>query len=215
MKTIQVDLNKNYSNVIREAVNVLNYGGTIVYPTDTLYGLGANVLNEIAVKKVFRIKERSFSKPLPMIVRNHVWVKELAEVKPRHEEIMKKVWPGKVTVVLFKKEIVPGILTAEFNSVGIRIPDYVFTDKLLGKFGYPLTSTSANISGQEPTNDINKIVEIFSKSTEKPDLIIDAGILPKSEPSMIIDLTGDKPKVLRISPTKPEKLLELLELGGK
>ena len=105
MKTIQVDLNKNYSNVIREAVNVLNYGGTIVYPTDTLYGLGANVLNEIAVKKVFRIKERSFSKPLPMIVRNHVWVKELAEVKPRHEEIMKKVWPGKVTVVLFKKEI--------------------------------------------------------------------------------------------------------------
>mgnify|MGYP001615957832 FL=1 len=215
MKVIQVDLNKDYSDVIREAVNVLNSGGTVIYPTDTLYGLGANALDEIAVRKIFRIKDRSFSKPLPIIVRNYPWVKELAEIKKRHEEIFKKVWPWKVTIVLPKKDIIPGVLTAEFNSVGIRIPDYIFTDKLLAKFGYPLTSTSANISGQEPTNDINRIIEIFSKSTEKPDLIIDAGILPKSEPSMIIDLTGDKPKVLRISPTKPEKLLELLELGVK
>ncbi len=228
MKIIQVDLNKDYSDVIREAVNILNYGGTIVYPTDTLYGLGANALNEIAIRKVFRIKERSFSKPLPMIVRDYSWVKELAQVKKRHEGILKKMWPlgegsgakpgisvGKVTVILSKKEIVPGVLTAEFNSVGIRIPDYVFTYKLLAKFGYPLTSTSANISGQEPTNDIHRIIEIFSKSTAKPDLIIDAGILLKSEPAMIVDLTGDKPKVLRINPTKPEKLLELLELGAK
>lgn len=215
MRVIQVDLNKDYSNVIREAVNILSYGGTIVYPTDTLYGLGANALNEIAVRKVFRIKERSFFKPLPMMARDLYWVRNLAEIKPRHEEILKKVWPGKVTVVLSKKEIVPGALTAEFNSVGIRIPDYVFIDKLLAKFGYPLTSTSANISGQVPTNDINKIVEIFSKSTEKPDLVIDAGILPKSEPSVVVDLTGNKPKILRISPTKPEKLLELLELEIK
>lgn len=237
MKIIQVDLNKDYSDVIREAVNILSYGGTIVYPTDTLYGLGANALNEIAVRKIFRIKNRSFSKPLPMIVRNYSWAKELVEIKPKNKEIIKKVWPlgegssgrgptkrdaqkagisvGKVTLVLPKKDIVPDALTAEFNSVGIRIPDYLFIDKLLAKFGYPITSTSANISGQDSTNDINKIIEIFSKSTMRPDLIIDAGILPKSEPSMIIDLTGNKPKILRISPTKPEKLLELLELGGR
>jgi len=215
MKIIQTDLNKDYSEVIREAVNVLSYGGTVVYPTDTLYGLGANALNEIAIRKVFRIKCRSFSKPLPMIVKDLYWVKNLAEIKPYHEKMLKQVWPGKVTVVLAKKEIVPDALTAELNSVGIRIPDYVFTDKLLAKFGYPLTSTSANVSGQVPTNDINKIIEIFSKSTEKPDLVIDAGILPKSEPSMIIDLTGNKPKILRISSTKPEKLLKLLELGSR
>jgi|SRR3989344_1777907 len=215
MKVIQVDLNKGYSDVIRETVNVLNSGGTIIYPTDTLYGLGANAINEIAVRKIFRIKDRSFSKPLPVIVRDYSWVKKLANIKPGNEEIMKKVWPGKVTIVLTKKDIVPDVLTAELNSVGIRIPDYMFVDRLLAKFGRPLTSTSANISGQEPTNDINKIIEVFSKSIIKPDLIIDAGILPKSEPSMIIDLTGSKPKVLRISSTKPEKLLELLELGVK
>lgn len=215
MRIIQVDLNKDYSDVIREAVNVLNYGGVIVYPTDTLYGLGANALNDIAIRKVFRIKDRSFSKPLPMVVRDYSWVKELAEVRPKHEEMVRKILMGKVTIVLLKKDIVPDALTSEFNSVGIRIPNYVFIDKLLAKFGYPLTSTSANISGQVPTNDVNKIIEIFSKTSIKPDLIIDAGILPKSEPSMIIDLTGDKPKVLRISPTKPEKLLELLELGSR
>ena len=150
-----------------------------------------------------------------MIVRNYSWAKELVEIKNKDEEVVNKVWPGKVTLVLHKKDIVPGALTADFNSVGIRIPDFMFTDELLAKFGYPITSTSANISGQESTNDINKIIEIFSKSTLKPDLVIDAGILPKSEPSMIIDLTGNKPKVLRISPTRPEKLLELLELGSK
>src|SRR3989338_7642953 len=127
MKVIQVDLNKGYSDVIRETVNVLNSGGTIIYPTDTLYGLGANAINEIAVRKIFRIKDRSFSKPLPVIVRDYSWVKKLANIKPGNEEIMKKVWPGKVTIVL----------------------------------------------------------------------------------------TGSKPKVLRISSTKPEKLLELLELGVK
>jgi L-threonylcarbamoyladenylate synthase len=237
MKVIEVDLNKGYSDVIREAVHILSYGGTIVYPADTLYGLGANALNDIAVRKIFRIKKRDFSKPLPMIVRNYSWAKELVEITTKHEDIIKKVWSsaesssrqeskkldvkeagifaGKITLVLPKKDIVPDALTAGFDSVGIRIPDDRFIDELLIKFGYPLTSTSANISGQVPTNDINKIIEIFSKSTEKPDLIIDAGILPKSEPSMIIDLTGDKPKILRISPTKPEKLLELLELGGK
>lgn len=68
MRVIQVDLNQDYSDVIDEAVKVLNYGGTIIYPTDTLYGLGANALNEIAVRKIFRIKDRDFSKPLPIIV---------------------------------------------------------------------------------------------------------------------------------------------------
>lgn len=211
MKVIQVDLNKDYSDVIREAVDVLNGGGVVVYPTDTLYGLGANALDLKAVGKIFAIKGRDFSKPLPIIVKNLIWAEGLVHISPRNRTILKKAWPGKFTAVLPKKDTVPEFVNAGAASIGIRIPDFVFTDKLLAKFGYPLTSTSANISGQEPTNDINKIIEIFSKSTAKPDLIINAGILPKSEPSMVVDLTGDKPKILRISPIKPEKLLELLD----
>ncbi|MFH1653302.1 MAG: L-threonylcarbamoyladenylate synthase, partial [Pseudomonadota bacterium] len=196
---------------IREAVDVLSSGGVVVYPTDTLYGLGANALESKAVEKIFTIKGRDFSKPLPIIVKNLVWADELAYISPRNQTILKKAWPGKFTAILPKKNTVLELISAGINSVGIRIPDFVFTDKLLGKFGYPLTATSANVSGQEPTNDINKIIGTFSARAIQPDLVIDAGILPPSEPSVIVDLTGDKLKILRISPTSPDKLLKLLD----
>ena len=80
MKILQVDLNKDYSEVIKEAVAVLGAGGGIIYPTDTIYGIGANALDEKAVKKVFELKRRPLSKPLPMIIRNIKWAKELAGV---------------------------------------------------------------------------------------------------------------------------------------
>ena len=213
MKIIQVDLNEDYSEVVREAVLVLERGGVIIYPTDTLYGIGADALNGEAVRKVFSMKERSLSKPLPMFVRNIMWAKELAYVKKRDEKTLEKVWPGRVTVVLPKRDIIPDILTSGHKTVGIRVPDYPMIDQLLKLFGYPITSTSANISGEEPTNDINKIIETFSKKlSRQPDLIIDVGILPKSEPSAIVDLTGDKPKVSRIGPSKPEEFLKLLNI---
>lgn len=224
MKIIQVDLNKDCSWAIQEAVEVLNAGGVVIYPTDTLYGLGANALNEEAVKKVFSIKERSLSKPLPILVKNMLWAENLAEITSPKKKILEKVWPvgeetdkdfsGKVTAVLPKKKIVPHILTAETWTVGVRIADYYLVDKLLGKFGYPLTSTSANISGEEPTNDIFQIVQRFKSQEHRPDLIIDAGILPKAEPSLIIDLTASSPKILRVGSSKPEQLMKLLEASG-
>ncbi len=217
MKIIQVDLNRDYSDAIQEAVEVLSGGGVVVYPTDTLYGLGANALDPEAVERVFKIKGRELSKPLPIIVKNIVWVDELAHVSPRGVQVLKKAWPGKFTAVLPKKNIIPDIVDAGQGTIGIRIPDFPFTDKLLGKFGYPLTATSANVSGREPTNNINKIIEMFSKRAVQPDLVIDAGVLPSSEPSIIVDLTTSKPKVLRISPTSPEKLIKLLDpaLGNR
>lgn len=212
MKIIKIDLNKNYDDAIREAVEVLNAGGVVVYPTDTLYGLGANALNAEAVEKIFAIKGREFSKPLPIIVKNMVWAQELAHVSSRNKEILKKAWPGKFTAVLPKRNIIPDIVNAGAKSIGVRIPDFVFTDKLLGKFGYPLIATSANVSGHEPTNEIDKIVEVFSSRAVRPDLVLDVGTLPPSEPSVIVDLTTSKPKVLRVSPTSPEKLIKLLEI---
>lgn len=227
MEIVQVDLNKDYTEVVKKAVSVLSSGGTVVYPTDTLYGLGANALDEKAVEKVFKIKKRSLSKPLPIIVKNMLWAKELAYIERGTETILSKVWPvvsaltntgndsfvaGKVTAVLPKKDIVPMMVTAGARSIGMRIADYVFVDKLLGKFGYPLTSTSANISGEEPSNDIEKIIAMFRGQEFQPDLIIDAGVLPKSEPSTILDLTTSTPKILRVGPSKPEQLLKLLEI---
>ena len=213
MKIIQIDINKDYISALREAVLVLKQGGVVIYPTDTIYGIGCNSLDKKAVKRIFEIKDRSFKKPLSVIVRNMIWAKELAYISKKNEVVLNKIWPGRITAILFKRDIMPNLVTSGHKTIGIRIPDYGLTNRLLKFFGYPLISTSANISGQEPTNDINEIIKIFSgRLTKQPDLIIDAGILPKSEPSAIVDLTGDKPKVSRIGPSKPEVFLKLLNI---
>ena len=211
MRIIQVDLNKDYSWAIQEAISVLKQGGTIIYPTDTVYGVGCNALDEFAVRRVFQIKQRS-SKPLLIIARNMKWVQELVYLSPKQIQIAEKFWPGKFTLVLPKKDIIPYVVTTGLPNVAVRIPDFKFTDILMAQFGYPLVSTSANLSGEEATGDINKVIKSFSKEgIQRPDLVIDAGVLPRSNTSVIIDCTTDKPKILRVGPSRPEDLLKLME----
>lgn len=212
MKVLKVDLKNDFLEAIKEAIAVLKLGGAIVYPTDTLYALGANALDPYAVERVFKIKQRPKARPLPIAVRNIKWAKELAYIGQKEEKILKAVWPGAVSVVLQKKPVVPDILTSGQRNVAMRIPKHEFVDKLLGRFGYPITSTSANISGEESSRKITEIISVFEKADHKPDLIVDAGDLAESEPSTILDLTTDKPKILRVGPVKPEKLMKLLEL---
>ncbi|HZZ99367.1 MAG TPA: L-threonylcarbamoyladenylate synthase [Candidatus Paceibacterota bacterium] len=211
MHIIKVDLKRDYSDAIAQAVEILKQGGTIVYPTDTVYGVGCNALDEFAVRHVFDIKERS-SKPLPVIARDMKWVEELVYLDDRTRKLGAKFWPGKFTLVLPKKDIVPPIVTTGLPNVGIRIPDFKFTDQLMAAFGYPLVATSANLSGQPATGDINQVIAAFEHKPRRPDLVIDAGILPPSNPSVVIDCSTDQPKVLRVGPSRPEDLLKLLEV---
>ncbi len=211
MKIVQVDLNKDYTDVLLEAITVLRQGGTIVYPTDTVYGLGCNATDEFAVRHIYDIKQRS-AKPLPVLAKNMAWVEELVYLSDAQRKVCAKFWPGKYTLVFPKKDIVPAIVTTGLPSLGVRIADHKFTDALLGAFGYPMIATSANLSGGEATGDINKIIKEFASLPRRPDLIIDAGVLPPSNPSVLIDCTTDKPKVLRVGPSKPDELLKLLEL---
>ncbi|OGN32890.1 MAG: threonylcarbamoyl-AMP synthase [Candidatus Yanofskybacteria bacterium RIFCSPLOWO2_02_FULL_47_9b] len=211
MKIVQIDLNKDYSEAMFEAISILRQGGTIVYPTDTVYGLGCNATDEFAVRHIYDIKQRA-TKPLPILARNMDWVEELVYLNDSQRKLAAKFWPGKFTLILPKRDIIPAIVTTGLPSVGIRIADYVFTNKLLGAFGYPIVATSANLSGGEATGDINKIIKEFARLPRRPDLIIDAGVLPVSNPSVLIDCTTDKPKVLRVGPSKPDELLKLLEM---
>jgi len=210
MRVIRINLKGDFTKAVLEAVTTLKRGGVIVYPTDTVYGLGANACDWYAAEQVFKIKKRPLSKPLPIIAKNMKWVAELAFIPPKLEGVLSEIWPGPTTVILPKKEVIPPIVTGKRKNVGIRIPDCVLTDKLLGKFGYPLTATSANISGEEATGDIGKIVEMFRNEIWKPDLILDAGVLPQSEPSTVLDLATIRPKIVRVGPTKPEQLMKLL-----
>ncbi|MBI2003394.1 MAG: threonylcarbamoyl-AMP synthase [Parcubacteria group bacterium] len=212
MEIVKVDLKSDFSEAIDEVIAVLKLGGTIIYPTDTLYALGANAMEPAAVERIFKIKNRAIGKPLPLAVRNIKWAKELAFIYKKEEKILNSVWPGAVTVVLPKRNIVSEIITAGQYSVALRAPNSSFVDKLLGRYGYPLTSTSANLSGEEAPKKISEIIEMFEGNYYRPDLVIDAGDLPKSEPSTILDLTTDRPKILRVGPVKPETLRKLLEI---
>lgn len=214
MKIIKIDLNKNYDEAIEEACRILRLGGVIVYPTDTVYGLGANACDNLAVDQVFKIKKRSYTKPLPVLARNLDWVKELVYIDVRNRKIVESLWPGTVTAVLPKRGHLSSLVAAKGFSVGVRIADFPFIDRLLGKFGFPLTATSANISGEEATNNIDKVIARFISADRRPNLVLDAGILPKSQPSTVLDLTGDRPKILRVGPSRPAQLLKLLSLNA-
>ena len=210
MQIIKVDLDKDYTDVISEAVAILKQGGTIVYPTDTVYGLGCNAMDEFPIRRIFEIKERS-SKPLPIIAKNMKWVEELVHLTDQHRKLCEKFWPGKYTLVLPKKEIIPPVVTTGLPSVGLRIADYEFTDKLLGAFGYPLVATAANVATQPATGNIDQVIAAFFYGARRPDLVIDAGVLPKSNPSVVIDCTTDEPKLLRVGASKPGEFLNLLK----
>lgn len=210
MRILPLDLNKDYTDVINEACHTLRASGTVVYPTDTVYCLGANACDSVAVEKVFQIKQRSRSKPLPVLVRNLVWAKELAYIDKQQEKILAAIWPSAVTVVLPKRDYLSPLTVASGVTVALRVVAYPLVDQLLTKLGYPLTATAATISGQAGERDSNKVAEIFTASVRSPNLLIDAGILPPSEPATVLDLTGAEPKIIKVGMANPGKLMELL-----
>ncbi|MEK7125188.1 MAG: L-threonylcarbamoyladenylate synthase [Patescibacteria group bacterium] len=212
MRIISLQSEADWPMAVQEAVRTLEYSGTVVYPTDTVYGLGANALNPVAVRKIFRIKERSTEKALPILARNLFWASELAHIEGRNKDIARAVWPGQVTLVLPKKDIVPGDTTGGMHTVALRVCEHPFVNALLDAFGYPLTGASANVSGHEGLRDISAVLQEFEQASYQPDLVIDAGVLPPSGPSTVLDVSNTRPKILRVGATRPEELMKILEL---
>ncbi len=210
MQTLKIDLEADYMPSLDRVVAVLRRGGTAVVPTDTMYGLGCNALNPVAVGRVFDIKHRSYVKALPMLVRDLSWAKELVYMTPEHEKLIAQFWPGKVTFVLPRRPIVPAVTCGGGQAVGIRAPDLPFLQTLLRHLGYPIAATSANRSGTEPTNDAERIAFNFAQSAPQPDLIIDAGVLSDSLPSTVVDLSGRIPRILRQGAVRADKIMALL-----
>jgi len=176
---------------IRKARKALQQGGVIIYPTDTLYGLGADIFNKEAVKKVFRIKGREFEAPLSVMVSNLKEIKDLAWVNKEQERLMSALLPGPFTFILKKKAKVSKILTGGKKTIGIRIPDSEVCQQLSKNF--PITTTSANVSGFEPSLSIKKITKEFNKQVN---LALEGEGL-SGQPSIIVDLTEKPFKIFR------------------
>lgn len=213
MKVIKIDLKTAWQDesIIQQAVEIIQRNGSLVYPTDTVYGLGVNAWRAHCLERLFKMKKRPEDKPVPVIVRDLEMAKELARVNRAAEKILRAIWPGAVTVILPKQEIVPDILTAGQPTIGLRIADCRLVQAIMDKLDCPLTATSANFSGQPPLTSSEEIIESFNHAYPRPDLILAAGQLTKISPSTVLDLSGPQPKILRIGPVNKKELLQLLQ----
>jgi len=160
---------------IAEAVKVLHRDGLVVYPTDTIYGLGADALSDEAVMAVYDAKHRPLAKPISIAVSDREMLAALAVVTPVAESFIDRFLPGPFTVVLKAKRLIPEVLTGGTGMIGIRIPDHPVALELIRQFDGPITATSANLSGGKDPVTINDVHVRY-------DLLIDAGPkLRKSE----------------------------------
>ncbi len=215
MEIIKFNLKGDWSDldsrIIEQAVRTIKRGGSIVFPTDTVYGLGVNALKPYSIERLFKIKKRPEGKPVPIIVKNIEMAKQLAYVDRKIEKVLTEVWPGQVTVVLEKRSIVPDVLTAGLKTVGLRIPNNYFTQYLMENLDEPITATSANFSNQPSLSSAMEIIKIFDKAYPVPDLILDAGELPPSPPSTVLDLTSSQPRITRMGPISKKDLMEVIK----
>lgn len=188
MKILKTNQNEVDKKVIGEAVKVLADGGVILYPTDTVYGLGANIFNRKAVKKVYNIKKRSYLKPVSLLVSSKDAIPLVSKASLNQLNFIDKYLPGPYTFILKKSKIVPRHLTSGSVNVGVRVPKSEIACSLAKIF--PITTTSANLSNK---NTLDTPEEILKQLGCEVDLIIDVGPLNSGNPSTIIDLTGEEP----------------------
>ena len=179
-------------DLIYEAIDILKDDGVILYPTDTLYGLGANIFSDEGVRRIYEIKQRSTKKPLSVSVSNFEGLSLIGNITSRNEKIIKNYLPGPYTFILKKKSIVPPIVTSYTSKVGVRIPDSTISQLL--SMNFPITTTSANISDDEVFTNPNDIIKQLKGDI---DLVIDVGKIKSTGPSTIIDLTKEKPTLVR------------------
>lgn len=192
MKILKTSIDDIDDEIISEAIDVLADGGIVLYPTDTVYGLGANIFDSKAVRRVFEIKQRSLLKPLSILVSNVKAIDLVARVSVEQKKVIDSHLPGPYTFILNKRKIVPRVVTSGSKYVGVRVPDNEIACRLAGLF--PITTTSANLSDEDVLSTPKEILEQLDCDV---DLVIDVGELNSNHASKIVDLSGRNPKIIR------------------
>ena len=181
----------------KEIWEKLKKGSIIIYTTDTVYGVGG-IIEEETLVKIYKAKSRSFSSPLIALVNSLEKVKEIAFIEEKNhekvEKLIKAFWPGGLTIILKKKDIVPSIMVSNGETVGVRMPNHKKALEIIESAGGILATTSANISGESTPSSFEELSEEFKK---KVDIIVDGGKCPIGTASTIIDMTSENVKILR------------------
>ena len=192
MRILKTDNFAPDENIINEAIDVLANGGVIIYPTDTVYGLGANIFDNKAVRDIFKIKQRSFLKPLSVLVSDTEAIELIAQFSIYQKDTIEKYLPGPYTFILNKTPVVPRVVTGGLTHVGVRVPKNEIACKLASLF--PITTTSANLTDEEV---LSAPEDILNQLGCDVDLVIDVGPLKSNKASTIIDLTTPQPTFIR------------------
>jgi len=192
---LQVHLSTPSERTIGKAVEVIRAGGILIYPTDTVYGLGCSVEDRNAIERIHLVKHQKQDKPFSFICSDLTHISEYAHVSNMAFRSMKRLIPGPFTFILpaARMKQLPRILVSKRKTVGIRVPDSQVTLALVTRVGHPILSTSVTDHEGSILNDPDRIVEAYGNMV---DLILDGGILT-SDPSTVLDLTGERPAVMR------------------
>ncbi|OYT51777.1 threonylcarbamoyl-AMP synthase [Candidatus Bathyarchaeota archaeon ex4484_135] len=188
---------------VKEAARTVRSGGLIIYPTDTVYGLGCDPFNVRAVRRVFEVKGREAKRPLPVLASSLEEILRIAVLDEEALRLARSFWPGPLTLVVPRKPVLPDVVTCGLPSVGVRVPRHEFALEVIRACGGLLVGTSANRSGRPAPRTAQ---EAISELGDRVDLVIDAGPAPLGMPSTVLDLTGPEPKVIRVGGLPLERL---------
>lgn len=192
---------------LKEAAYVIKSGGVVVFPTETVYGIGVNAYSESAVKKLYEIKNRSYNKPISLLISNFNMINDVAkDITKLEYALINEFFPGPLTVILKKKDIVPDIVTSNGDTVGVRMSTNKIALRLIEYAGVPIATTSCNISGEESKVELADIIEVFDN---KVDYYIDGGKSKMGIGSTVIKIVDNSPKILREGVISKEEIIEV------
>jgi L-threonylcarbamoyladenylate synthase len=185
----------NYMQVIQEAGKILREGGLVAFPTETVYGIGANALDEEAIKKIYLAKGRPSDNPLIMHISDlNTLDKYVNDINEKSKQLIAQFWPGPLTLIFHKKNSVPDIITGGLETVAVRMPKHPIAYDIIRSAGVPIAAPSANISGKpSPTRGRHVIEDLDGRV----DMIIDGGKATHGLESTVLDMTGTIPSILR------------------
>lgn len=210
MKTLVLKVNPRRPELdkIQIAAEALRKGGLVAFPTETVYGLGANALDEKAVLRIFEAKNRPADNPIIVHVANRDDVYVLAEHVPGVAEgLIDRFWPGPLTLLFVKSEAVPNAVTAGLGTVAIRMPSHAVAHALIAQAGVPVAAPSANLAGRPSPTSAEHVLDDLSGRIE---VLIDGGEIGYGVESTVLDLTTEPPTVLRPGPVTVEELEEVI-----
>ena len=204
---INMKNNLNYDK-LKEPAQIIKKGGIVIFSTETVYGIGTNGLDENAIRKLYEVKQRPLNKPISLLVNNIEMVEKIAKNITKIEyKLMERFFPGPLTIIFEKRDIVPDILTSNTNTIGIRMPSGEIAKKLIEFAGVPIATSSSNISGKPSGTNITDIKKDFEG---KIDCFIDNGESELGIPSTVIRIIDNIPHILRQGAISEEEIRKFI-----